>query len=76
MAGTWLAGPAWPGARGVSKEAEQFLLYVARAGAVDGHCVEHLIQQLERAVQMDLHPARGLLDGLARVVGAPALHKR
>ena len=39
------------------------------------HGVEHLVQELQSAVQVDLHPAGGVLDALPRVVGAPALHE-
>lgn len=35
--------------------------------------MQDLVKQLERAVQVDLHPARRVLDRLARVVGAPSL---
>ena len=39
----------------------------------DGHGVLHLVQQLQGPVQVDLDPARGLLDALPGVVGPPAL---
>ena len=35
----------------------------------------HLIEYLEGPVEVDLHPARRLLDRLPVVVGAPALHE-
>lgn len=38
-----------------------------------GHGVQHLVQQLQRPVQVHFNPARRLLDGLSRVVRAPAL---
>lgn len=37
--------------------------------------MQHLVQQLQGAVQVDLDPARRLLDALPRVVGPPALDK-
>ena len=48
---------------------------VKRLGVSDGHGVQHLVQQLQGPVQVDLDPARGLLDALPWVVGAPALYK-
>lgn len=41
----------------------------------DGHGVEHLVQQLQGAVQVDLDPAGRLFNALPWVVRAPALHK-
>ena len=35
----------------------------------------HLVEYLERPVEVDLHPAGRLLDRLPVVVGAPALHE-
>lgn len=40
-----------------------------------GHGVQHLIQELQSSVQVDLDPAGRLLDALPRVVGSPAFHK-
>lgn len=39
------------------------------------HSVQHLVQQLQRTVQMHLHPAGGVLDALPRIVRTPALHE-
>ena len=39
----------------------------------EGHGLQHLVQQLQRPVQLNLDPARRLLDALARVVGPPSL---
>lgn len=44
-------------------------------GVGDGHGVQHLVQQLQGPVQVDLDPARRLLDALPGVVGPPALHE-
>lgn len=48
---------------------------VQRLGVGYGHGVQHLVQQLQGPVQVDLDPAWGLLDALPRVIGAPAFHK-
>ena len=40
------------------------------------HLGEYVVEPLQRAVQVDLDPARGRRHVLAVVVGAPALHKR
>ena len=39
------------------------------------HRLEDFIEQLQRPMQLDLDPARRFLDGRARVVRPPALHK-
>lgn len=44
-------------------------------GVGDGHGVQDLVQQLQSPVQVDLDPARRLLDALPGVVGPPALHE-
>lgn len=44
-------------------------------GVGDGHGVQDLVQQLQSSVQVDLDPARRLLDALPGVVGPPALHE-
>lgn len=44
-------------------------------GVGDGHGVQDLVQQLQSPVQVDLDPARRLLDALPGVVGPPPLHK-
>ena len=41
----------------------------------DGHGVQHLVQQLQGPVEVDLDPAGRLLDALSGVVWPPALHK-
>lgn len=46
---------------------------VERLRVRDGHGVQHLIQQLQSAVEVDLDPAGRLLDALPRVVRPPAL---
>lgn len=37
--------------------------------------VQHLVQQLQRSVQVDLQPAGGVLDALTRVITAPTFNK-
>ena len=39
------------------------------------HCLQHLVKQLQRPMQLHLDPARRVLDRRPRVVGTPALHK-
>ncbi|KAF3834453.1 hypothetical protein F7725_025657 [Dissostichus mawsoni] len=39
------------------------------------HSVQHLVQQLQSAVQVDLHPAGGVFDALPGVVGPPTLYE-
>ena len=42
---------------------------------LSGHVVEDVVQELECAVELDLHPAGRLLDALPAVVRSPALDK-
>ncbi len=47
----------------------------SRSRVCQWHSVQHLVQQLQRPVQMHLHPAGGVLDALPGVVRTPALHE-
>lgn len=40
-----------------------------------GHGVQHLIQELQGPVQVDLDPAWCLLNALPWVIGTPAFHE-
>lgn len=41
-----------------------------------GRGLQHLVEQLQRTVEVNFDPARRLFDCPTRVVGAPALDKR
>lgn len=45
------------------------------SGAINGHGMQHLIEQLQCTMQMHLNPAGRLLDRLSRVIRSPALDK-
>lgn len=45
------------------------------SGVVNGHGVEHFVQQLQSPVQMHFDPAGSFFYGLAPIVRSPALHK-
>lgn len=48
---------------------------VSRPRVGQRHRVQHLIQKLQSAVQVDFHPAGGVFNALTWVVGPPAFHK-
>jgi len=44
-------------------------------GLYEGHRLEHLVEQLQRPMQLHLDPARRFLDRESRVVRTPTFHE-
>lgn len=45
------------------------------SGSIDGHSMQHLVEQLQCTMQMHFYPAGRLFNGLTRIIRSPALHK-
>jgi len=45
------------------------------SGSIDGHGMQHLVEQLEGTMQMHLDPAGRLLDWLSWIIRSPSLDK-
>lgn len=54
---------------------ERMLRSVQRLWVSYGHGVQHLVQELQSPVQVDLDPAWCLLNALSWVIGTPTFHK-
>lgn len=61
------------GSINVNEAANRDIGLLESAWSIDGHRVQHLVEQLQRSVQVHLDPARCVLDRVARIVGTPAL---